>query len=176
MKRGVSLSLSWLVITNYVLKLITEDAACQLLFSPSFPGVHPAEHSSLKYSTRPVLFQRMRRRAGMVCCCTKLTEIGRIICAYPRCPGQSYAWMFHPTDFTNTLKRRDQSCPITAIRATSWLCPAPGRPWRSSRWRPPTTCVYLHHLKDCRKNVIKIYLNRRIIPQKSPHCAQNAMR
>lgn len=28
------------------------------------------------------------------------------------------------------------------------------------------TCVYLHHLKDYRKNVIKIYLNRRIEPQK----------
>lgn len=30
------------------------------------------------------------------------------------------------------------------------------------------TCVYPHHLKDCRKNVIKIYLNRRIEPQKIP--------
>ena len=32
------------------------------------------------------------------------------------------------------------------------------------------TCVYLCHLKDRRKNVIKIYLNRRIIPQKQMHC------
>lgn len=29
------------------------------------------------------------------------------------------------------------------------------------------TCVYLHHLKDFWKNVIKIYLNRRIDPHKA---------
>ena len=63
-------------------------------------------------------------------------------------------------------KERQTLCPVTAIAAINWLSPAPVRPWTSLRWKPLTTCVYPHHLKDYRKNVIKIYLNRRIEPQK----------
>ena len=44
--------------------------------------------------------------------------------------------------------------------------PRLARRWTSSRWRPLPTCVYLHHLKDRKGNVIKIYLNRRIRPIK----------
>ena len=64
-------------------------------------------------------------------------------------------------------KRRYTLC-LTLIVLISWSSPVPARLWISSRWRPPMTCVYLHHLKVQKKNVIKIYLNRRIEPQKIP--------
>lgn len=59
------------------------------------------------------------------------------------------------------------------IPTSPWF-PAPVRPWTSSRWRPPRTCVYPHHLKVFAENIIKIYLNRRIDPQKGIHRAFEA--
>lgn len=69
---------------------------------------------------------------------------------------------FSIRDFFNN-KRRKGLC-LARVRII-WSCPMPARPWISLRWRPPATCVYLHHLKDFGKNIIKIYLNRRIDPQ-----------
>lgn len=70
---------------------------------------------------------------------------------------------FSPVRHRKNGEGENVSCLRRAIASTS---PRPARPWTSSRWRLPTTCVYLYHLKNCRENVIKIYLNRRIKPQK----------
>ena len=84
------------------------------------------------------------------------------VAEYKNPDRSNYARIHNPEN----KKRRYTLC-LTLIVLISWSSPVPARLWISSRWRPPMTCVYLHHLKNCRKNVIKIYLNRRIVPQKT---------
>lgn len=83
------------------------------------------------------------------------------VAEYKNPDRSNYARIHNPEN----KKRRYTLC-LTLIVLISWSSPVPARLWISSRWRPPMTCVYLHHLKNCRKNVIKIYLNRRIRPQR----------
>ena len=57
---------------------------------------------------------------------------------------------------------------VKARTATSSTSPRPRPLWTSSRWKPPATCVYLHHLKNHSKKIARNYLNRRNDPRKSP--------
>ena len=85
--------------------------------------------------------------------------------------GEEKADGFSPLLPLNIGEGENETC-LRSLTASTFLRLVPL--WTSSRWRPPTTCVYLHHLKDCGKNVIKIYLNRRIDPQKGIHRAFDA--
>ena len=93
--------------------------------------------------------------------------------AYKTALGQSYVWIDQAildqaiqTNLTDKEMQRLCLAPTPTTTPISLLSPAPARLSISLRWRPLRTCVYPHHLKDCRRNVIKIYLNRRIGPQK----------
>ena len=41
--------------------------------------------------------------------------------------------------------------------------------WTDSRWKQPTTSVYLHHLTEHSKKVVKIYIKSTNRPQKAPY-------
>lgn len=52
------------------------------------------------------------------------------------------------------MKRRNSLC--LARTTTSSMSPRPAARWISSRWRPPPTLLYLHHLKTQRTHFDKL--------------------